>query len=208
MGRIEFAAIFDTTRSGGPSTLASWAVRPRPTGLAFEAYLQRLIMRLVWRGDQTAGRSDQVVDPNEVAAMEALEVASAVSPVDFESAPFRPYGAARESPGSSCRGVVWECVARPCQPVSASRGRDTHCAGWFARHCVRWVRRRTALQSTAPSGVRRQNRSSRVETSRRSPSPAAREERSRRRSSWWSLGQSCVSQLNPTQHRRGDHRGG
>ncbi len=85
MGRIKFAAIFDTARSGGPSALASWAVRPRPTGSAFEAYLQRLIMRLVWQGDQTAGRSDQVVDPDEVAAMEALEVALAVSPVDFES---------------------------------------------------------------------------------------------------------------------------
>ncbi len=40
------------------------------------------------------------------------------------------------------------------------------------------------------------------------PSRAAREERSCRRSSWWSLGQSGVSQPNPTQHCRGGHLGG
>ena len=37
------------------------------------------------------------------------------------------------------------------------------------------VRRRTASRSPAPSGVRRQSRSSRAETSRQPPSPAARE---------------------------------
>ncbi len=112
------------------------------------------------------------------------------------SAPSRPCGAARGSPGSSCPGAAWGCVARPCQPVSASRGRDIRFAGWFARRCARRVRHRTLFPSPVPSGVRRQSRSSRAGMSRRIPSPAAREGRSsprlRLRSRWNGYGGDLV----------------
>ena len=120
-GRIDFAAIFDTARSGGPSALASWAVRPRPTGSAFEAYLQRLVMRLVWQGDQTAGWSDRVVDPNELAAMEVLEVALAVSPVDFESVAYLSTRAAK-APGAL--QVLVSAVAELSRLAPGAQGPD------------------------------------------------------------------------------------
>ena len=57
---------------------------------------------------------------------------------------------AQGSLGNSFRDAAWGCVAQPCQPVSASRGRDSHCVDLSVRHPVRRGRHRTASRSPTP----------------------------------------------------------
>ena len=58
----------------------------------------------------------------------------------------------------------------------------------------------------APSSVARRSRSSRAAMSCRNPSPAAREGRSCRRSSWCSPRSELRLKPNPTEEHRGDHQ--
>ena len=81
--QLAFDDLFDTARSGGPSALASWAVRPRPIDSAFGKFLQRFILQLVRQNDQTAGSFEREATPEEAAVMRALDGAVRCGAIDI-----------------------------------------------------------------------------------------------------------------------------
>ena len=118
--------------------------------------------------------------------------------------PSRPCGGAGGKRESRNRAAASVSEARRSRRASPSPGRGSRCAAPDGSRCARRGRRRSSPPPPAPSGAGRRRRSSRAGTSCPSLSPAARARQSVRRSSWWSSGQSCDSQPNPTQVHRGD----